>query len=205
MYAFMRRWLPAFALACQLQSPAPSHISPDRERSPAPPAAPAGSPLPPTGEDTDSKKPGKALELDGKVVHPGCVLELTEAINSDIVVHSVNWSLPDAKGCDRSNRYSNAAYWQGGTLWFDQTPAGDRFGYQLYRALDERTYVLRTKTQTSGTFGMSSYLFVKVDDALEWAEYPSGPAKRKVTALTRLGEVHALADVEAIIRASQLK
>lgn len=87
-------------LACQRQPPAAVSVSPE------PPGAgstlSSGAPVsggvaPPSIPLAAPGTPGKALELGGKVVHPGCISELAQAIDGDSIVRSVFLLIPGAR------------------------------------------------------------------------------------------------------------
>jgi hypothetical protein len=193
----MRRCLLALAFACQAQGSAPPSVTAEPSRLP-PPAA-AG---PSTNASDPEAAPGRALELAGQPLHPGCIFELTQQVNGDLVAHSIYGAIDGARGCNRSNRYHQSAYWERGTLWFNQAEAGDRFGYQLTRAIDPQTYLLQTYVHTSGTYASTEFLLVRVDSLLETAiDDAHEPVQRKATLVTRLGEAPSEADAELLVAA----
>jgi hypothetical protein len=163
--------------------------------------SPVSSAAPATNEGKPRAAPGRALELAGEPLHPGCIFELTQQVNGDIVAHSIYWSIDGANGCNGSNRYHQAPYWDRGTFWFDQTTRGDRFGYQLARAIDRETYLLQARVETSGTYASTQYLLVRVGSLLETAIDAHHAVQRKATTLTRLGEASSAADADVLVAA----
>lgn len=192
-----RCWLAAGALACQVQSPnsppvspeaaVPSRAAPSQAVTGALAAAPAAS----------AAVVGRALEFNGKPIHPGCVSELMAQVNGDSVVRSIHLSVPKLRSCGESNRYFQEPRWDGGQLRFD-TEDGGFFRYQLYRSLDEHTHVLRTVTASSGTYTALSFLLVRMESAVEWVVEDGRPQQRSITTLTRLGEVSTEEEADAL-------
>ena len=206
--------LAVLAVACHPPSAAARQLSPEPPSNasaptPAPstPAPSPPSPAPAAGEpgrarepiDPASAKPGHALLLQGQPLHPWCVSTLTTELNGDRIVQSIDW-----QGCTKSNRSIDPAYWQDGTLWYDEGKEGDRFGYSVYRTIDERTHILNVKLQTSGTFGSSNYLAVRRSEVSDWNPM-AHPPWHTITTLTRLGEVWKAEEVDALVKAVTTK
>lgn len=190
------------ALACQPASPAAGQVSPEPPLKPEPEPLAAPAPSAPTAGEPESgreilgsREPGKALMLQGKPLHPGCVAQLETETNGDRVVQSIDW-----QGCTSSNRFSGEPYWEDGTFWYNETQEGDRSGYNVYRELDERTDILQAMFQSAHTYGSLHYLAVRRGEMIDWSERSSKPPGQAITTLTRLGEVIAAEDVEALIR-----
>lgn len=198
--------LAALAFGCQPPGSAAGQLSPEPPRKPpasaAPPSGAPGADEPgraPQAIDPASAKPGNALLLEGQPLHPWCVSELTTELNGDRIVQSIDW-----QGCTSSNRSPDPAYWQDGTLWYDDAEAGGRFGYSVYRMVDESTHILNTKLQTSGTFANSNYLAVRRSEMTDWTPMAK-PARRSITTLTRLGEVWKAEEVDTLVKAITVK
>jgi len=198
--------LALLALACRPPSSAGGQLSAEpasRLPAPAPPVSRAAGAEEPGGArepvEPASAKPGKALLLRGQPLHPRCVSTLTTELNGDRIVQSIDW-----QGCTSSNRTSDRAYWQDGTLWYDEGQGGNRFGYSVYRTIDDRTQILNTKLQTSGTFASSNYLAVRRSEMLDWNPMLDPPG-HTITTLTRLGEVWKAEEVEALVKAVMAK
>lgn len=204
----MRRCLVVLALACQAQGSAPPSVTAEPSRvAPSAPAQPSAPTVPSAAAANPASgleaAPGRALELAGQTLHPGCISELTQEVNGDLVPHSINWSIEGARGCNRSNRYHQPTYWERGTLWFDETDQGDRFGYQVTRVIDAQTYLLQTYVHTSGTYASTQYLLVRVDSLLETAiDDAHKPVQRKATTVTRLGDADSEADAQLLVDAA---
>jgi hypothetical protein len=197
----MHRCLIVLALACQVQGSAPPSVTAEPSRA-APPAPPASA-APANPASGPEAAPGQALELAGQTLHPGCISELTQEVNGDLVAHSINWSIDGARGCNRSNRYHQTAYWERGILWFNEGEQGDRFGYQVTRAIDHQTYLLQTHVHSSGTYGSTEYLLVRVESVLETAiDDTHKPVQRKATTVTRLGEANSDTDAALLVDAA---
>jgi hypothetical protein len=191
----MLRSFAVLALACQVQGSAAPVVTAEPSRlAPSAPAAP-----PATNASDPEAAPGRALELAGKPLHPGCIFELTQEVNGDLVAHSIYGTIDGARSCNRSNRYHSSPYWERGTLWFDQTDPGDRFGYHVTRAIDPQTYLLQTYVHTSGTYASTEYLLVRVESLLEVAIDDHEPVQRRATLVTRLGEAYSEADAELLV------
>jgi hypothetical protein len=124
---------------------------------------------------------------------------LTTELNGDRIVQSIDW-----QGCTRSVRSRAPGYWQNGTLWYDEGKEGDRFGYSVYRTIDDSTHILSTKIQTSGTFGSSNYLAVRRSEVSDWNPMVD-PPRHTITTLTRLGEVWKAEEVDALVKSVTTK
>jgi hypothetical protein len=195
--------LAVLALACRPPSSA-SQLSPEP---PSPPSVAAPSPSPSADElgqargaiDAASAKPGQALLLQGHPLHPWCVSTLTTELNGDRIVQSIDW-----QGCTSSNRSPDPAYWEEGTLWYDEKQGGGRFGYSVFRTINDSTHILNTKLQTSGSFASSNYLAVRRGEMIDWNP-TANPPRRTITTLTRLGEVLKAEEVDALVQAVTAK
>lgn len=106
-----------------------------------------------------------AFEVDGKSVHPGCVMELTPAANGDLLAAEMvlATNMPNTKGCQVSNRYAlNKVEHKEGRVSMKSGANAGSFSYKVMHEFGDGIFLLETTHNMGGTFSAQNYLLTMI-------------------------------------------
>tara|TARA_R110002072_G_scaffold64203_1_gene159073 strand:+ start:48783 stop:49295 length:513 start_codon:yes stop_codon:yes gene_type:complete len=145
------------------------------------------------------------LEVNGKVVHPGCVYELTTRADGDNIVSSVHLTRTTLRGCLSSNKYSQKFVKDGKGFYFkDKSLFGKGSFFYEVIAKNKNIYAIRTVEHGDGSFVQRDILITKLEErSLTYFKKLNEKEVKKVLTLSLVGELPNTFDVSMAKKAIQ--